>query len=198
MIHSRPCRDTLIGVKRNTSNLSIHLKRGKKFTISLTLFNTDSPPEFQDLTWSFFSPERALRSLRKWKDIWWVWKNAERYSSRGILLVGKKGEIGVTIEGSGGEEVKSTPHLLPESSWRAEPEWSPLLSVVQTPALDRKWQHTHTQEVHPTKDREQTNKNKNGHEKQNHTKDRKSHKTKQQKSCMQIMGLRNACSRGSW
>lgn len=41
-------------------------------------------------------------------------------------------------KGSGGEEVKSAPHLLPESSWRAEPEWSPLLSVAQTPALDRK------------------------------------------------------------
>lgn len=43
----------------------------------------------------------------------------------------------------GGEEVKSTPHLLPESSWRAEPEWSPLLSAAQTPALDRKWQYRH-------------------------------------------------------
>lgn len=51
---------------------------------------------------------------------------------------GKKDRKVVTKEGSGGEEVKSTPHLLPESSWRAEPEWSPLLSVAQTPALDRK------------------------------------------------------------
>lgn len=70
----------------------------------------------------------------------------------------------MTKEGSGGEEIKSTPHLLPESSWRAEPEWSPLLSEAQTPALDRKWQHTHihTQEVHPTKDREQRNKTKMG------------------------------------
>lgn len=59
---------------------------------------------------------------------------------------------------SGAEKVKRTPHLLPESSWCVEPEWSPLLSVAQTPALDRKWQHRYTQEVHPTKVGEQTNK----------------------------------------
>lgn len=39
---------------------------------------------------------------------------------------------------SGEEKVKRTPHLLPESSWCVEPEWSPLLSVAQTPALDKK------------------------------------------------------------
>lgn len=94
-------------------------------------------------------------------------KDADRYSSRGILLEKekkkeRKRDRSVTKkEGSGGEEVKSTPHLLPESSWRAEPEWSPLLSVAQTPALDRS-DNTHTQEVHPTKDREQTNKTKMG------------------------------------
>lgn len=75
---------------------------------------------------------------------------------------------------SGAEKVKRTPHLLPESSWCVEPEWSPLLSVAQTPALDGKWQHTranththaHTPEAHPTK-RRGTNKQKpDGYEKQ--------------------------------
>lgn len=84
------------------------------------------PPEFQDLICNFFVPVKELRVLvgENMNNVllFYIWKYLSYVYIVKVEKVSKKFYVH---------------HLQPLSGWLGGPEWSPWLSVVQTPGLDR-------------------------------------------------------------
>ena len=84
------------------------------------------PPEFQDLICNFFVPVKELHVLVEENTnniiLFYILKYLSYFYIVKVEKVSKKLYVH---------------HLQPLSGWLEGPEWSPWLSVVQTPGLDR-------------------------------------------------------------